>query len=597
MQTYQSTLREDTLRPVRLATYAATLLLLIFGFRGVWRFRKDIDQPFIGVPVSWSRLPGYDINVEVPWNWPGVQHGLRGGDDVIFINGKDPYYFFQEDIFKIQPGDNVTFDTLRQGERIHATVPVTLFTWERWFEIYGFWFLAGLSCALAAVLFIRSAVEETRIVLALTFSTIASAFFGHGYAGVIHFGGFRWWLSGSIAWSYGYLLIGALLLHFALTFPRPPRWLRQRPRLRFIPYMWAFSIGTVYFLGSAWFMTKRQDEMILNIVMATISFGAIMVTLRPIWSYFRPGPEGRQWAATLGPVWSVGVVLLLGVGVLPFVTHGATMILTEILFPLCLVYPLMLVYAVRNIDLIGDLQEEIEAKKRYADEVTELRGIRERTLHEVADALHDTVVADARGLQFWLTALVPRLREQVSPRDISQLTYLKNTLQKIYTDSRRIMEGAKPVDFARENLRRPLQRLVAQANAAGWWEREIAFYADPAVDRLDPATAEDIYWIIRTALNNCRDHAGATQVTIHLELHDGRLNVTVADDGCGFSEGDVDLLGEDLSRRHLGLRNMRMRAQRLNADCDVDSGAHGTAVRLSLPIEEAVDGNDPVDHR
>ncbi len=574
----------DRLRQVRLVVYILALLFLWHGVRGLWRLRPDIGQPFAGVPVTWDRINGYMINVEVPWNWPGPQSGLHGDDNVIHIDGQDPYFFFKRDFRDKRAGDTVVYDVNRRGQLLTISVPVGIFTFERFFEFYGFWFLAGVSCAVASVLFIRTATDEARVALSLAFLMIAAVFFSHSFAGCVSHYCFRWPLLNALIWHYGYPIIGALLLHFALVFPRMPGWLARRPRLRYLPLSWALALGTVYFLGNTWFLERPPIDIVWNLFLFTISFGGIVVTLRPIWSYFRPGTDGRGWAVTLGSVWAVGVILLMGVGVLPFASHGGTMILTEILLPLCMIYPLMLVYAVRNMDYMDQLRKEIAEKVQFADEVSELRGIRERTLHEVADQLHDTVVSDARGLHLWTSAIQKRLRSHLDLDEAEEIDFLERTLRKIYADGRRIMEGAKPVDFAEEGLTQPLRRLVSQANSAGWWETEVRCVLNFDDRAVDPQMAEDIYWIVRTALNNCRDHARAQNVAVQLHRVDSVLHVLVGDDGCGFSPLEEALTSADPDRRHLGLRNMYVRAQRLNADLEIDSDSEGTSVRLVVPL-------------
>lgn len=575
-------------RRIRLACYIFTLFFLVLGFRGLWRLRPDIGQPFGGVPISWDRLNGFNVNVDVPWNWPGPQHGLRGGDKILRIDGQDPYRFMQQGFAGKALGEDVTFAVQRDDKQLRISVPVGAFAFERFVEFYGFWFLAGITSLLSSFFLIRNATDEARIVLALALLAASAGFMGHGYSGCISHFCFTWDAPSSVTWHYTYPAMGVLLLHFALVFPRPFRWLENRSPLFFLLYVWAFVIGTLYLLSN-WFFEPAMNTLVFNLVLGTLSVGAISVVVRPGWSFFRPGPEGREWTLMLGTVWAVGVLLMLGVGVLPFATHGTTMILTEVLLPLCMIYPLMLVYAAYNVDLIERLHRQVRIKNQFADEVSELQGIRERTLHELADELHDTIVPDSRGLQLWFRALRRRLQPNLEPQDAATLVRIEQTLDKTYKDARRIMEGAKPVEFAREGLVQPLKRFIAQANKVGWWESEIELVADDDVDldRISPQVAEDIYWVVRTALNNCRDHAQANHVSVRLQFHGDALLVSVTDDGHGFSVAEARKLEADTSRRHLGLRNMEMRADRIHADLNIASDSQGTTIRLLIPLEES----------
>lgn len=572
------------LRQVRLAVYVLILLLLLYGVQGLWRLRPDIGQPFAGAPVSWDRVTGFYVAGEVPWNWPGPQNGLKGLDKIVSVDGKDPYSFFKEEFRDKDLGELARFEIERSAERRIVSVPTSSFTIERLFEQYGFWFFAGISCAAASLLFIRTAQDEARIVLSLIFTTIAAALFSHGYAGSIHRFFFPFDPPTMIIWAGAFPLIGALLIHFAVVYPYPLRWFERRPYLRLVPFTWVLIVTTLLFVGRHWLFDKQLDSTMTNLSLATAGIGGIAVTVRPFWAFLQGKPGERKGALYLGSAWAVGAVLLIGVGIFPYIAHGATMIVTEILLPLCTIYPLMLVYAVRNTDFMEQLRQEIAEKDQFADEVSELRGIRERTLHEVADQLHDTVVADARGLQLWAGAMRKRLHSYLDPEEAEELEFLERTLHKVYADGRRIMEGAKPVDFAAEGLIQPLRRLVTQANAAGWWEAKVQCELSFDDRAVDPATAEDIYWIVSTALNNCRDHAGAQSIAIRVDRVDSALHVSVGDDGCGFSPLEATVTATGPGRRHLGLRNMHMRARRLNANLEIDSDSEGTSVRLMVPL-------------
>jgi signal transduction histidine kinase len=82
------------------------------------------------------------------------------------------------------------------------------------------------------------------------------------------------------------------------------------------------------------------------------------------------------------------------------------------------------------------------------------------------------------------------------------------------------------------------------------------------------------------ALANAEAHADAALVDVRFRVAGGRLELTVADDGCGFDPAAAPGVGDG----HLGLTVMRERARGYGGDCVVESrpGA-GTSVRLWIP--------------
>jgi signal transduction histidine kinase len=106
----------------------------------------------------------------------------------------------------------------------------------------------------------------------------------------------------------------------------------------------------------------------------------------------------------------------------------------------------------------------------------------------------------------------------------------------------------------------------------------VAAELPPSSSQLDEDHALAMLHITREALSNARKHANAATVTVSLNSEDGHVTISISDDGVGF---DAD---EQQSSVHRGLRNMRLRTQRLGGMFDVESkpGA-GTTVRVRMP--------------
>jgi signal transduction histidine kinase len=76
-------------------------------------------------------------------------------------------------------------------------------------------------------------------------------------------------------------------------------------------------------------------------------------------------------------------------------------------------------------------------------------------------------------------------------------------------------------------------------------------------------------------LTNVVRHAEATTASVVVKATADDLEVAVADDGHGIGE----------TTRRSGLRNIADRANRLNGEFSVESGAEGTRLLLRLPVE------------
>jgi len=90
--------------------------------------------------------------------------------------------------------------------------------------------------------------------------------------------------------------------------------------------------------------------------------------------------------------------------------------------------------------------------------------------------------------------------------------------------------------------------------------------------------------ILQEALLNVRKHSAARKMTVTLALDGNTLRLTVADDGQGFSTGE--LLARPPDRGGAGLNAMRARALALGGEFRVQTGpGQGTRVEASIPVK------------
>jgi signal transduction histidine kinase len=90
-------------------------------------------------------------------------------------------------------------------------------------------------------------------------------------------------------------------------------------------------------------------------------------------------------------------------------------------------------------------------------------------------------------------------------------------------------------------------------------------------------TRRQLLLLFKEALQNINKHAAATRVTVEVAAADGRLTVSVADDGRGFDPAGAP-------EGH-GLRGMDARARALGGRLDVTSApGAGTTLVFTIPV-------------
>ena len=106
-----------------------------------------------------------------------------------------------------------------------------------------------------------------------------------------------------------------------------------------------------------------------------------------------------------------------------------------------------------------------------------------------------------------------------------------------------------------------------------------------AEQRIAAETETALYRIAQESLANVIKHAGATRVSVHLEIHPGYASFAVHDDGVGFDPDEV--LKDPGERYGLGLLSIRERAELLGGTLNiVSSHDGGTHVYVVVPLRE-----------
>ena len=95
---------------------------------------------------------------------------------------------------------------------------------------------------------------------------------------------------------------------------------------------------------------------------------------------------------------------------------------------------------------------------------------------------------------------------------------------------------------------------------------------------LDPDRRHNLFLAFNEALNNVIRHSGATEAAVGIVVENGRLIVSIADDGSGLKEGPASSGAE-------GLNSMRRRLERMGGKCEINGrGGQGTTVRFIVPL-------------
>jgi signal transduction histidine kinase len=215
------------------------------------------------------------------------------------------------------------------------------------------------------------------------------------------------------------------------------------------------------------------------------------------------------------------------------------------------------------------------------EQTRQARILEER--RRIARDLHDGFVQILAALGLRVDALGAAAAEP-QRKELAQIREIIAREQKRVRDY--IVEMREPVTGAGSF------REVVGTSAEAFRARTqipVAISLEPAVAHLPRDILRELAPLLREALTNVEKHARAARVAIAAGVENGRLVLTVRDDGIGIGGApDAPTRGPDAAHGH-GLSSMRERAELLGGTLTVRSAAgRGTILTVSIPLPALV---------
>jgi signal transduction histidine kinase len=224
----------------------------------------------------------------------------------------------------------------------------------------------------------------------------------------------------------------------------------------------------------------------------------------------------------------------------------------------------------------GELRSELGRRLRKVAAAEE----RVKLARDLHDGLLQTLTGTALQLQ-----TAERLVEREPKAARAVLGEVQGMIAEEQRDLRFFISELKPgqigaldegggLEAALRNLARRLESVWGVA-----LELPAAF---PSIAVSDAVLGE-LYRIVQEAAVNAAKHGGATQVSVGLSKDDGRLDISVADNGTGFPfRGKLD--NDTLVASRRGPRILRDRVAALGGTLAIDSTEAGSRLEIVVPV-------------
>jgi signal transduction histidine kinase len=216
---------------------------------------------------------------------------------------------------------------------------------------------------------------------------------------------------------------------------------------------------------------------------------------------------------------------------------------------------------------------------------------REATLEErarIARDIHDTLEQALAGTSLQLNALADSMHG-VSQEAQRILKVARSMINHAQAEARRTVRNLRLLDLEKHNLPTALSRFATTSGDDS--HVKIVVAVNGRYQSLPNQVENHLLRIGQEAVTNAIKHAGAGTVRIELNCEPRWLNLSIHDDGCGFSPANAF----GTSSGHFGLLGMRERAEKIGGTfLATSSPGQGTiiSVRISVP-EQVSDLSNP----
>ena len=178
----------------------------------------------------------------------------------------------------------------------------------------------------------------------------------------------------------------------------------------------------------------------------------------------------------------------------------------------------------------------------------------------LARDLHDSVTQTLFSASL-IADVLPRLWERKPEEGRRRLEELRQLTRGALAEMRTLLMELRPSALVEVGLGDLLRQLGEAFTGRSRIPIQLKIEGNAPIS---PDVKVGLYRIAQEALNNIAKHAGATQVNLNLHSQPDGLELTIADNGCGFDPASI-------SAEHLGLKIMNERSKEIGVRLTVNS--------------------------
>ena len=275
-------------------------------------------------------------------------------------------------------------------------------------------------------------------------------------------------------------------------------------------------------------------------------------------------------------VWVLSAVAMLPCVIYYSFSPGSFMVNSVLAFA-----PLMVVIIIAFERRWRETQKRILAEREEERQVymSQIFKAQENERQRIAQELHDGTIQELLVIANRAQTLVSGDGNETTVQKREHAEWVRDAILQLLEDVRRLSLDLRPSVLDDIGLVPALRWLIDHLNHEGGIETNVVVHG--AERKLSSETEVTIFRIVQEALNNARRHSKATEAVVTLEFAPESLEITVRDNGDGFSLSET--IGKLATEGKLGLIGMQQRAQFLNGALHISSKpGEGTSISIEV---------------
>ena len=206
---------------------------------------------------------------------------------------------------------------------------------------------------------------------------------------------------------------------------------------------------------------------------------------------------------------------------------------------------------------------------------------RRRLARELHDGVVQSLTALVADLEYFRTRHLPA-SDVASPEVAEKLEVWQELARDSLQLMRQVLGGLRKHTELEAGLEAAIASLLTEFQQAGY---KVIYDCGDWPQMLPDEYTSNVYFIVREALTNIRKHAQATKITVFLFTHEGRLHVSIGDNGAGIPASSVTV---SVPGYRQGLVGLHERVAMLGGQLTIKSAAgRGTRIDVDIALPSA----------